>query len=253
MNEYKFFILKKNLHMEESMKEENSIAATNEKSSTATTTTPEVSTTTHNKKELPEVSVVRNWKEYLGECALIVFSVLLALGLTEYFNNLHEKSEAKEILHQLKEELIENKKNAALQYDYDLQVFRNIDSAKRNTVYAKKFLDSGNLHLGVLMPNGAIFKDLNEVAWQQAKQNDAFKYLDIQTYSILTDAYDNQERFLNLEPSLAGLLISYESRKSENLQVTLTLIHDALFAWVFQRTPSLLEKYQRAIDRLKDY
>jgi hypothetical protein len=239
--------------MDETMKEENPTAATNEESSSATTTN-EVAASAHKKKELPEVSVVRNWKEYLGECALIVFSVLLALGLTEYFNNLHEKSEAKEILHQLKDELISNKQNAALQYAYHLQVFKNIDSAKKNPAYAKKFLDSsGNLHLNVLMPHGALFRDMNEVAWQEAKQNDVFKYLDIQTYSILTDAYGNQERFLNLEPSLAGLLISYESRKPENLQVTLTLIHDALFAWIVQRTPDLLEKYQRAIDRLKNY
>jgi hypothetical protein len=238
--------------MEESIKEENPTAVTNEESSSSTSIT-EVATV-HNKKELPEVSVVRNWKEYLGECALIVFSVLLALGLTEYFNNLHEKSEAKETLHQLKDELINNKQNAALQYAYHLKVFKNIDSAKKNPAYAKKFLDSsGNLHLDVLMPHGALFRDMNEVAWQQAKQDNVFKYMDIQTYSILTDAYDNQERFLNLEPSLAGLLISYESRKPENLQVTLTLIHDALFAWIVQRTPSLLEKYQRAIDRLKDY
>ena len=56
------------------------------------------------------------------------------------------------------------------------------------------------------MPQGALLKDLNEVAWQQAKQNNVFKYLDLQTYSILTDAYDNQERFLNLEPSLEDFL-----------------------------------------------
>jgi hypothetical protein len=240
--------------MDEPIKEENHSAATNEESPSATTTTNEVTTATINeKKEPPEVSVVRNWKEYLGECLLIVFSVLLALVLTEYFNSLHEKSEAKEILHQLREELISNKENAALQYTYHLQVFRNIDSAKRNPAYAKQFLDSGNIHLGVLMPHGALFRDMNEVAWQQAKQNDVFKYLDIQTYSILTDAYDNQERFLNLEPNLAELLISYESRKPENLQVTLTLIHDALFAWIVERTPRLLEKYQLAIERLKNY
>src|SRR5215831_60334 len=157
--------------MEESTKEENPTAAPNEESSSATTTTIVNEGPTakkHKTKELPEVSVVRNWKEYLGECALIVFSVLLALVLTEYFNSLHEKSEAKEILHQLKDELISNKQNAALQYAYHLQVFKNIDSAKKNPAYAKKFLDSsGNLHLDVLMPYGALFRDMNEVAWQE--------------------------------------------------------------------------------------
>ncbi len=243
--------------MDETLKEENPSPAretTKEESSSFAIKNEKLETSAHNKtKEPPEVSVVRNWKEYLGECALIVFSVLLALVLTEYFNGLHEKSKANEVLRQLREELISNKENAALQYAYHLQVFRNIDSAKKNPAYAKKFLDSAKLHLDVLMPQGALLKDLNEVAWQQAKQNNVFKYLDLQTYTILTDAYDNQERFLNLEPSLERLLISFDSRNTENLQVTLTLIHDALFAWIVERTPGLLQKYQRAIDKLKNY
>ena len=201
----------------------------------------------------PVVTVERGWKEYAGECLLIVFSVILALGLTEYFTKLHEESHAKEILHQLREELISNRKDAAEQYQYHQQVFRNIDSAKSNAAFAHKFLDSGILHLSALMPQGALLHDLNEVAWQQAKQENVFSYIDISTYRLLTDIYDNQERFLNLEPNLANLLISYESRKQENLQTTLTLVHDILFAWIVERTPRLEKLYQQAIDELSKY
>jgi len=206
-----------------------------------------------NKKHHPVVTVERGWKEYAGECILIVFSVILALGLTEYFTKLHEKRQAKEILHQLREELISNKKFAEEQYAYHLQVFKNIDSAKSHPAYAHQFLDSGKLHFSVLMPQGALLHDMNEVAWQEAKQNNIFEYLDISTYRLLTDIYDNQERFLNLEPSLANLLISYQSRNEENLQTTLTLIHDILFAWIVERTPRLIKLYQQAIDELNKY
>jgi hypothetical protein len=205
------------------------------------------------KKQLPEVLTVRNWKEYLGESLLIIFSVALALGLTEYFTSLHEKQQAREILHQLKEELKQNKEDAALQYEYHQQVFKLIDSAKNNPTFGKKFLDSGKIHLNVLMPQGALLRDLNDVAWQEAKQNNVFANIDFKTYSLLTDAYDNQARFLNLEPSIERVLISYEARKPENLQVTLTLIHDVLYAWIVERTPSLLKKYEAAIDRLAEY
>lgn len=205
------------------------------------------------KEKHPTVTVERGWKDYMGECLLIVFSVLLALGLTEYFNGLHEKKQAYEILHQLKEELIANKKNAAVQYAYHLQVFKRIDSAKNNPVFAKQFLDSGKVHLAVLMPEGALYKDLNEVAWQQAKQNDVFKYLDFSAYSLLTDIYNNQERYLNLEPSLANLLVNYQSRDAANIQTTLTLIHDVLFAWIVERTPRLINQYQKAINILSKY
>ena len=205
------------------------------------------------KEKHPTVTVERGWKDYMAECLLIVFSVLLALGLTEYFNSLHEKKQAYEILRQLKEELISNKKDAAEQYVYHLQVFRLIDSAKNNPGFAKQFLDSGEVHLAVLMPEGALYKDLNEVAWQQAKQNNVFKYLDFSTYSLLTDIYNNQERYLNLEPSLASLLINYQSRDAADIQTTLTLIHDVLFAWIVERTPRLINLYQKAINILSKY
>jgi hypothetical protein len=235
--------------MEETIKEKNLSPATEtpkEESSAAVTNSSKT-------KELPEVSVIRNWKEYLGECLLIVFSVALALGLTEYFNSLNDKNKADEILHQLRLELISNKEDAQDQYTYHLHVFTLVDSAKTNPVFAKKFLDSGKIHLNVIMPKGALRHDLKEVAWQQAKENNVFSRIDFDTYSLLVGIYSNQEKIHNLEPSLEKILISYDSRKPENLQVTLTLIHDALYGWVVERTPELLRTYQVAINRLSKY
>ncbi len=205
------------------------------------------------KKHHPVVIVERGWKEYVGECLLIVFSVILALGVSEYFTKLHEKRQAMEVLHQLREELVSNKKYAEEQYQYHLQVFRNVDSAKNYPDYSRRFLDSGKLHLNVIMPQGALLHDLNEVAWQEAKQYNVFAYVDISIYRLLTDIYDNQEKFLNLEPDLARLLISYDSRKPENLQTTLTLVHDILYAWAVERTPRLVNNYQQAIEELSKY
>ncbi len=56
--------------------------------------------TTH--KHKPEVYVLRDWKEYLGESFLIIFSVLLALFLTEYITKQHEKNETHELLKNIK-------------------------------------------------------------------------------------------------------------------------------------------------------
>jgi len=70
---------------------------------------------------------------------------------------------------------------------------------------------------------------------------------------LLSDIYNNQERYLNLEPNLANLLITYQSRDAANLQTTLTLIHDVLFAWIVERTPRLINQYQKAINILNKY
>ncbi len=121
---------------------------------------PEPTTKKH-KRHLPEVLTVRDWKDYLGESMLIIFSVALALVVTEYFNSLHEKQQTKEVIEQLKAELTNNKKAETLQYVYQLQVLKNIDAALSNPVLAKKFIDSGAMHLETIAPAGIKYRDRN--------------------------------------------------------------------------------------------
>ena len=205
-------------------------------------------------KELPEVVTVRNLKEYLGESLLIIFSVVLALILTEIFNKIHDDRQTSEVLHQLKQELIDNKRNETEQYRYHLQVLKNIDSALRYPEYAKQFINNGELDLeGHIAPQGVISKDLNSVAWEVAKQRDVFSKLGFTTYSLLTEIYNNQQRITNCEDKIGALLLSYESRKAENLRTTLILFRDNYIAWDVERAPRLLKWYQEAIDKLRDY
>ena len=205
------------------------------------------------KEKAPEVITVRTWKEYVGESILIIFSVVLALVLTEYINNLHEKERTNEILHQLKLEVIKNKQSEDTQYAYHVQVVKNIDSALKNPAFAKQFIDSGRLNLKVLAPDGVMRKDLNDVSWQVAKQNNIFSKIDFDTYSLLTDIYDNQMRITNAEDKLANVLLSWESRKPENLHTTLLLLKDNYKGWVVDRAPALLVLYQKAIELLEAY
>jgi hypothetical protein len=84
------------------------------------------SSSTQNKgvrKELLEVITVRTWKEYVEESVLIVFSVVLALLLTTLFQKLHENKQTREVLHELREELITNKKSEEIQLTYHLRTY----------------------------------------------------------------------------------------------------------------------------------
>lgn len=205
------------------------------------------------KEQRPIVVVERNWKEYLGECLLIVFSVLLALILTEIINNINEKKKTAELLHQLKEELIDNKKLEEEQYQYHLQVLKNIDTALNNPAIAGKFISNGEINLNIIAPEGVMRHDLNDVAWQIAKQSDILSKIDFETYSLITDCYNNQQRITNSEDKIAQVLLSYESRKPENLKTALILLRDNYHGWDVDRAPGLLNRYQEAIDKLKDY
>jgi hypothetical protein len=81
------------------------------------------------KKEPLEVVSKRTWREYIEESVLIVFSVVLALFLTELFQKFYENNQLRAVVHELREELIANKKAEEIQLHYHLQVLKNIDSA----------------------------------------------------------------------------------------------------------------------------
>jgi hypothetical protein len=207
------------------------------------------------RKERPEVITVRNWKEYLGESLLIVFSVFLALFLTERVSNIREEREARQVLRQLREELIDNKNAVDSQYRYHLQVIQNINAALANPALAQKFINNGEVDstLSPIAPRGVLIRDLNDVAWQLAKQINVFSKIDLNTYGLLTDIYNNQQRITKTEDEIGRLLLSYESRKTENLRMTLILMRDNYHAWAVDRAPRLLNLYERAIEQLKDY
>src|SRR5664279_5167048 len=80
------------------------------------------------KRKKKYVYPIRDWKEYIGESFLIVFSVLLALFLTEHINKLHDRENTKNLLKSIAAELNHNKKALLEMQDYNLIVFSKIDS-----------------------------------------------------------------------------------------------------------------------------
>ena len=207
------------------------------------------------KEKHPTVVVERDWKEYVGECLLIVFSVILALGVTEFINNLNEKKKTNEVLHQLKDELSENLRLEKDQYNYHLQLISKLDSGINNPEIAAGFISDGALHVNKMFPPpyGVMKHDLNDVAWQIAKQNNIVSKIDISTYNLLNDIYNNQQRITGSEEKIAAVLLSYESRKTENIKTTLILLRDNFYGWDVQRAPNLLNLYKKAIDKLSKY
>lgn len=204
-------------------------------------------------KQHATFSLGKSWKEYLVESALIVFSVLLALILTEVFNDINEKKKTHEVLEAVRAELIINRQYQAEQYQYHLQVLRNIDSALVQPEVANKFINEGILNLSIIAPEGAMLHDLSDIAWQVAKQNNIFSKIDLTIYKLLTEIYNNQQRITNSEDKIAGIVLSRESRITVDNRITLILIRDNYRGWAVDRAPALLKNYQKAIDALKTY
>ncbi|ASU32461.1 hypothetical protein [Mucilaginibacter xinganensis] len=201
-------------------------------------------------KARQEVYVLRDLKEYLGESLLIIFSVLLALVLTEFINKQHEKSQTKELLNNIKEELKKNKQAEQEQYVYQQGILKRIDSVLRDPGLQKKVLTDGTFHLDYLAPEGVSLHDLSRVAWQVAQSHDITPKLEFKLVEMLTDIYDQQARIDKIEDKEAAVFLNYESRKPENIRETLILMRDNYHGWAFDRAPALIKKYDAAIKEI---
>ncbi len=209
--------------------------------------------TADHKKEKLFVYTIRDWKEYLGESVLIIFSVILALALTEYFNNLHEKENTRTILKSIVAELKQNKISIQEMHQYNLQVLNKIDSCLTDKKLQNDFVSNNELHLKVIAPWGALYRYLDNNAWTIAKTNNVITKIDIETVAVLTKVYDDQEKMMKLENEVAKVILDRASRDPKQVNTTLILIRDIYHAWAVDREPGLLQQIDSTIKKVEAY
>ena len=194
---------------------------------------------------------IRDWKEYLGESLMIVFSVLLALFLTEHINKLHERENTKSLLRSISAELNHNRKFILEMQDYNLMVFSKIDSVLVDKKLQKKLVSKDEFHLEVIAPHGIQYRFLDNDAWAIGKNNNIISKIDIETVSILTKVYENQDRIAKIEDEVAKVIFDRTSRDPRQVRKTLILIKDIYHGWVVDRIPGLLSQIDSAIVKIE--
>ena len=204
-------------------------------------------------KEKFEVYTVRDWKEYVGESLLIIFSVLLALILTEFINNLHDKKNTREVLHSVVDELKHNKAAIVEMRKYNISVLANIDSTLANKDRQKQFISDGEFHLNIIASDGVLYRYLDDAAWSIARNNNVIAKLDVETVALLTRVYDDQAKMMKVEDEVAKVIIDRASRDPQQVRITLILIRDLYHGWAVDRTDGLIKQIDRTISRLESF
>lgn len=192
----------------------------------------------------------RNWKEYLGESLLIIFSVLLALFATEYINNQHEKENTKTILTSIVIELKHNKISILEMQEYNLKVLANIDTLLTNKNSQSSLVSNDEFHLKMIAPQGVLYRYLDNEAWTIAKNNNIMAKIDVQSASVLSKVYEDQDRIGKVEGEVAKIILDRESRDPLKVHATLILIRDVYHGWAVDRVPDLLLKIDSAINKI---
>jgi hypothetical protein len=199
------------------------------------------------------VYTIRDWKEYLGESLLIIFSVLLVVILTEYINKFREKGNTKNLLTHIAAELKHNKKAIQEMNQYNLLVLDKIDSALINRKLQNGLVSNDEFHLNIIAPRGVLYRYLDNDAWTIAKSNNVMSKVDDETIAMLTKVYDNQERMMKVEDEVAKVLLDRASRDPKQLHTTLILIRDIYHGWAVDRTYGLLQKIDNAIKKVDKF
>ena len=194
---------------------------------------------------------IRNWKEYLGESVMIIFSVLLALFVTEFINKLHERENTRSLLNNIIVELNHNKKAIQEMQVYNLQVLKKIDSALLNKDLQAQLVSNDEFHLKVIAPQGVLYRYLDNEAWTVAKNNNIMSKIDIESVSILTKIYEDQDRIGKVEDEVAGIIFDRASRDPKQVHLTLLLIRDIYHGWAVDRMPDLLSKIDKAVSKIE--
>ena len=194
----------------------------------------------------------RNWKEYLGESLLIIFSVLLALFTTEYISKQHEKENNRTILTSIVNELKHNKVSIQEMQEYNLKVLANIDSALVNKNLQNQLVSNDEFHLKIIAPQGVLYRYLDNEAWTIAKNNNIMSKIEVQSASMLAKVYEDQDRITKVENEVAKIIFDRESRNPAKIHATLILIRDVYHGWAVDRVPNLLTKIDSAINKIAE-
>jgi hypothetical protein len=193
---------------------------------------------------------IRDWKEYLGESLLIIFSVLLALIGTEYIGKLHERENTKLLLKDVSTELQHNRKAIQEMQAYNLQVLRNIDSVLKSSNLQERLVSNGEFHLNIIAPEGVLYRYLDNEAWTIAINNNIMSKIDLESISVLTKVYQDQERITKVEDEVAKVIFDRASRDPKQVKTTLMIIRDIYHGWAVDRVHFLLSRIDEALKKI---
>lgn len=194
---------------------------------------------------------IRDWKEYLGESFLIIFSVLLALLLTEYISKLHEKENTRTLLKNIVLELKHNKKVIQEMHGYNLEVLDKIDSVLIYKKLQNELISNDEFHLNVIAPDGILYRSFDKEAWTVAINNNIMSKIDIESITLLTRLYEQQDEIVKVEDEAARIIFNRTSRDPKLVHQTLILIRDIYHGWAVDRIPGLLNRIDAAINKLE--
>lgn len=167
----------------------------------------------------------RNWKKYLLEGILIVFSVMLALFLNKTVERIETNNQRDQAIANIRAELENNLsvvERWTRQHEFVAGRVNRLLEGKNDSL-RKQMLNSSIFNIGVLTDNRSIIDaNLSNTAWETAKTTQIINEFDFETVQLLTSTYSLQELIMDQTiPEILSLYFDRETHDPGKLDGTL--------------------------------
>lgn len=195
-----------------------------------------------------------NFRKYLGDGLLIVFSVLFALFINKLAEDRETNQRKKIALESIKKELQRNSKIVLGWKEDHAKISNRLQAiiTGQNDSLKDALIKNDYLNLGMLTENKSLIESfLSNTSWESAKASGIVAEFDFETTQRLTAVYGLQQELG--DETIRGILDLYFSRdshKMEELELTLNQFMLRFYELVGQE--SLMEQlYNDAISAVE--
>jgi hypothetical protein len=198
------------------------------------------------------IFIKRNAIKVVFESSLIIFSVLLALFLNEYREELARNQEKERALKMVNAELKSNLNTLNEWLPYHKEVLKNLEQSfdDNHDNHDLSFNDQYTL-ITSSFPKGIVQTMLDNSSWEAIKQSNVSSTIDLDIIFSLSKLYKVQS--LGIESTLQRTLMILSSRESireGNLRETIFLLKNHFNELVGQEV-YMIEVYEKLIEEIE--
>ena len=189
-------------------------------------------------------------KEYIMQCLLIVFSVVLGLYLSERIEERKTRQESEELLTTIKAEVKDNMGLLEKWAPYHQDIYKNLDSLKENEAFIAAFINDKSILFEKLLTRGTLMgRSPANDAWDIAKSHPLIMNIEHEQLIILSKVYKQQKGTFEPMYKMGDIFNSKDVNKEQDAKLNLELLSDH-FHELVAREIELIRYYKIAAEIL---
>lgn len=192
-------------------------------------------------------------RHILIESFLIVFTVLLALALSEWRSNLKEERTKEVVLNNILQEIRDNQSDLKEKMEYHNQMSQKMGQyLNSDSLWSTLQYESAIEAIIQIMDRGIQVPELQSTAWRSAELSGVVNSFDYETIYVLSNVYKVQEEGPNSTWKQLAAFFSDPTSYDKGTTRRLTKMMQLGFGELYAQERSLIYTYEKALESLDD-